>query len=68
MVDKDKILINGIPAVEVFRIRLDILNHFGERFNEVKQLLKLYPRSNKELFRKKAIEFLREDRSPSTRA
>lgn len=58
MVDKDKILINGIPAVEIFRIRLDFLNHFGERFNEVKQLLKLYPRSNKELFRKKAIEFL----------
>ncbi len=58
MVDKDKIHINGVPAVEIFRIRLDFLNYFGERFNEVKQLLKLYPRNNKELFRKKAIEFL----------
>lgn len=58
MVDEDKDQINGIPAVEIFRIRLDFLNHFGERFNEVKQLLKLYSRSNKELFRKKAIEFL----------
>jgi hypothetical protein len=66
MVDKDKKLINGTPAVEIFRIRLDILNYFGERFNEVKQLLKLYPRNNKELFRKKAMEFLKEDRPPST--
>ncbi|AZF11347.1 hypothetical protein C4J93_3151 [Pseudomonas sp. R2-37-08W] len=66
MVDKDKIVIKGVPAVEIFRIRLDILNHFGERFNEVKQLLKLYPRNNKELFRKKAIEFLKEDRPTST--
>ncbi|EJM74050.1 hypothetical protein [Pseudomonas sp. GM60] len=65
MVDDDKYLINGIPAIEIFRIRLDILNHFGERFNEVKQLLKLYPRENKELFRKKAIDFLKEDFSPS---
>ncbi|MBU6956915.1 hypothetical protein KRR23_04045 [Pseudomonas sp. CVAP len=65
MVDKDKTFINGIPAVEIFRIRLDILNHFGEKFNEVKQLLKLYPKNNKELFRKKAIEFLKEEHSPS---
>ncbi|MBA1379596.1 hypothetical protein [Pseudomonas brassicacearum] len=65
MVDKDKIFINGIPAVEIFRIRLDFLNHFGERFNEVKQLLKLYSRSNKELFRRKAVEFLEEEHTNS---
>lgn len=65
MVDENKTIINGISAVEIFRIRLDVLNYFGERFNEVKQLLKLYPRSNKELFRRKAIEFLKEEHSPS---
>lgn len=66
MVDKDKAIINGIPAVEIFRIRLDVLNYFGERFNEVKQLLKLYPRKNKELFSRKAAEFLEIETEHST--
>lgn len=60
-IDADKEVVDGVPAVEIVRMRLDVLNHYGGRFNEVKQLLRLYPRANKELFRRKASEFLDED-------
>jgi len=60
-IDVDKEVVAGVPAVEIVRMRLDVLNYFGGKFHEVKQLLRLYPRANKELFRRKASEFLDED-------
>ncbi|SOS35734.1 hypothetical protein CFBP6411_04377 [Pseudomonas syringae group genomosp. 3] len=65
MVDRDKHTARGIHAGALFRERLDVLNHYGKRFEEVKQLLKLYSRANKELFHRKASEFLEGEHSPS---
>ncbi|ELF6204241.1 hypothetical protein BGP84_12895 [Pseudomonas putida] len=65
MVDRDKLMIHGTHAGAVFRDRLDVLNHYGSRFEEVKQLLKLYPRTNKDLFRRRASEFLDRAQNPS---
>ncbi|WP_156333270.1 hypothetical protein [Pseudomonas sp. NBRC 111119] len=67
MVDRDKLMTSGAHAGALFRDRLDVLNHYGKRFEEVKQLLKLYPRANKELFRRRASEFLGGEHSPSLR-
>lgn len=65
MVDRDKLMSDGAHAGALFRDRLDVLNQYGKRFEEVKQLLKLYPRANKELFHRRASEFLGGEHSPS---
>jgi len=57
-VDTDKAGMSGGEACSVFKQKLDVLNYYGNKFEEVKQLLKLYSRANKELFRKKASSFL----------
>lgn len=65
-VDPEKAGMDGGEACSIFKQKLDVLNFFGHKFEEVKQLLKLYSRANKELFRKKASSFLLLKQTEST--
>lgn len=63
--DTSESITEGLAKMAFHNQRLDQLNYFSDRTDEIKVIIRLYSGKNKQLFKKRVSDFLNKDLGPS---